>query len=70
MTWADVRANWLPLGRQLRHRWSRLSQQDLVAIAGQRSRLIALLQARYSFDEGEAALQADAFVRSLQVLSL
>lgn len=70
MTWADVRANWIPLRDQVRGKWSKLSNEDIAGIAGRRHQLIASLRLRYDLDEGPAAAQADEFVRALQVLSL
>lgn len=70
MTWSDVRTNWLPLGAQIRATWSKLTQEDVSQIAGRRHHMIASLRLRYDLDEEQAAAQADAFVRSLQVLSL
>jgi hypothetical protein len=70
MTWSQVRTHWLPLREQVRGKWSRLSREDIEAIAGRRHKLIAFLRLRYELSAETAAAQADTFVRSLQVLSL
>jgi uncharacterized protein YjbJ (UPF0337 family) len=70
MMWAQVRTHWRPLRGQMRDHWNKLSDADVDAIEGRRPKLIELLQQRYDLDEAEAMNQADAFVRSLQVLSL
>jgi hypothetical protein len=68
--WAEVRTNWPPLREQVRGRWNRLTDQDIVEIGGQRPQLIAFLRLRYGLDKREATTEADSFVRALQVLSL
>ena len=70
MRWVEVRTNWRALRAQMLAKWSKLSHDDIETIEGRRPKLIALLQQRYALDEAQATDQADAFVRSLQVLSL
>jgi len=70
MTWEEVRNNWRLLRDQVRGNWSKLSDEEVAAVAGRRHRLVRLLQSRYELDAESAQMQADAFVRALQVLSL
>ena len=70
MMWLEVRTHWRPLRAQMRTRWEKLSDSDLELIAGRRQALVGALMRHYGVDQIEAAEEADAFVRSLQVLSL
>jgi len=70
MMWTDVRTHWRPLGPQIQSKWARLTEEDIDAVGGRRTELIALLQERYGFDSSEAIDEVDIFVRSLQVISL
>lgn len=70
MMWSAVRSHWRVLGPQMTTRWPCLTPTDIEQASGQRSKLIALVGSHYELDETDAAEQVDAFVRSLQVLSL
>ena len=65
MNWDQVQGKWKQTKRQLREKWGKLTDDDLVLIAGQREQLIGRLQERYGIAKEEAERRADEFVKSL-----
>jgi len=47
VSWDDLRARWLELSPHARHKWTKLTARDLRVIAGNRERLVGVLQQRY-----------------------
>jgi uncharacterized protein YjbJ (UPF0337 family) len=50
----------------LRHRWGRLTEEDLDVIAGHREVFIGRVQERYSVDRMEAQQRIEEWLRTLQ----
>ena len=50
MDWDRLQAKWPQMRGQLRHRWGRLTEDDLDVIAGHRDIFIGRVQERYSVD--------------------
>jgi uncharacterized protein YjbJ (UPF0337 family) len=47
VTWEELRFRWPELSEDVGRRWGRLTARDLRVIAGQRERLVGVLQQRY-----------------------
>ena len=60
MNWDQVEAKWKQLtgGRE---RWGKFTDDDWLAIAGQRDQLVGQIQERYGIAKAEAEKQADAW---------
>ena len=54
MNWEQVSHNWQQAGDRIRMTWGKLSDADIAAIAGDRQRLLSILQERYRFGEAKA----------------
>jgi uncharacterized protein YjbJ (UPF0337 family) len=58
---------WNTICDKIRRTWGKLSEDDLVAIAGQRQQLTTCLQTRYELETGEAEKRVEHFVQELKV---
>jgi uncharacterized protein YjbJ (UPF0337 family) len=66
MNWNDLQAKWTQMRGALRHRWGRLTEDDLDVIAGHRDIFISRVQERYSVDRAEAEQRIVEWMRTLQ----
>ena len=66
MQWDQLPANWPKMRNQLRHRWGRLSEDDLDLIAGQEDIFISRVQDRYSIDREESRHRIEEWLRALR----
>lgn len=65
MNWDELEGKWNQCKGQIREKWSKLTDDDIHAIAGKRDQLIGRLQERYGIAKLEAAEQAEAFLKVL-----
>ncbi len=65
MTWDELTANWQQVQGKLRAEWSRLTNDDLAAIEGQRDRLIGKIRERYAIGKEEAERRLDDWIDRL-----
>jgi uncharacterized protein YjbJ (UPF0337 family) len=61
MNWATMEARWTSEQWAFRERWSRLTDDDLLAIAGKRDQLLVALQQRYGRTKDAVASELAAF---------
>lgn len=66
MNWDRIQIDWMMFKDKVRDNWIKLTDEDVTRIGGRRDELIGRLQARYGFAKGEAAREADAWMRSLK----
>lgn len=66
MNWDRLQANWQQMRGPLRHRWGRLTEDDLDVIAGQRDIFVGRVRERYSIDTEEARQRIEEWLRMLQ----
>ena len=66
MDWDQLQATWPRMRNQLRHRWGRLTEDDLDIIAGQRDVFIGRVRERYSVDREEAQRRVEEWLHTLQ----
>jgi uncharacterized protein YjbJ (UPF0337 family) len=66
MDWDLIESNWREFQRNAHSRWTRLSREDLEAVAGQREKLVAKLRERYGFDAQQAELELAAWQAALR----
>ena len=59
MTWADIVTQWPELTSQAQRKWSKLSDQDLAHVAGDRDRLVDKLEKRYGLSAEEGKEHVD-----------
>jgi uncharacterized protein YjbJ (UPF0337 family) len=66
MNWNQLRTRWPQMRFQLRHRWGRLTEEDLDVIAGQRDVFIGRVEERYSVVREEAQKRIEEWLRTLR----
>ena len=66
MSWDQVQSRWLQMRGSLRHRWGRLTEDDLDVIAGNRDIFIGRVQERYSISREEARQRIEEWLQPLQ----
>ena len=65
MKWDQIKGDWHQLSRRLKEKWKKLSDAELVEIAGRRDKLESILQERYGYDQVRARTELDAFTTGL-----
>jgi len=65
MNWKEVEGNWTELKGKAKQRWARLTDDDLLFIAGQREKLRGRLQQTYGTQKEEVEKDIDAFIDEL-----
>ena len=66
MDWDRLQAKWPQMRGALRHRWGRLTEDDLDMIAGHRESFISRVQERYSIPRLEAQQRIEEWLWTLQ----
>jgi len=64
MNWDQLQSKWPQMRGPLRHRWGRLTEDDLAVINGQRDIFIGRVQERYSIDRVEAQQRIEEWLRT------
>jgi uncharacterized protein YjbJ (UPF0337 family) len=57
MNWDRIAGNWKQVQGKAREQWGKLTDDDLMAIAGQREQLLARIREHYNVAEEEAERQ-------------
>ena len=66
MDWAGLQSKWPQMRGHLRHRWGRLTEDDLDVIAGHRDIFISRVEERYSVDREEAQHRIEEWLHTLR----
>jgi uncharacterized protein YjbJ (UPF0337 family) len=66
MDWDQLHQTWPRMRGSLRHRWGRLTEDDLDMIDGHRETFIELVEERYDVDRPEALQRIEEWLRTLQ----
>jgi uncharacterized protein YjbJ (UPF0337 family) len=64
MAWDWIAGNWKQLIELMQTRWGKLTYNDLVTAAGERERLIGLLQKHYGYSTDRAQNEVDDFAEA------
>jgi len=67
MNWDQVQGNWKNFTGKVKEKWGKLTDDDLITIAGKRDQLAGLLQKKYGYEKDRAEKELDEFARSLKV---
>ena len=65
MNWDQIKSNWKEVCDKIKRTWGKLSEDDLIAIAGSRDEFARLLQERYGYDRLVAVNAVDQFAERL-----
>ena len=66
MNWQHIQSRWNEYQHNARRRWSRLTAQELQAIAGERERLVAKIAERYAIAPAQAEEELAAWLAALR----
>jgi uncharacterized protein YjbJ (UPF0337 family) len=66
MNWDQIQGKWQQTKGSLRQQWGKLTDNDVEMIAGNRDKLIGVLQERYGIAKEEAQKRADDWVSTLR----
>lgn len=65
MNWDRIEGGWKQMTGKVKEQWGKLTDDDLVEIAGKRDQLAGKIQARYGVAKDEAERQLDDFAKKL-----
>jgi uncharacterized protein YjbJ (UPF0337 family) len=68
MVWDWLTGNWKQLIGPMQEKWGKLTYNDVVATAGDRERLVGLLQERYGYQRMRAETELNEFARTQNAL--
>lgn len=66
MNWNQIKNNWNTVSDKIRRTWGKLSDDDLISVAGRRDQLAIMLQRRYGYATVVAENKVDQFVQGLK----
>ncbi len=69
MNWDRIGQNWPELEHAARDRWTRLTEEDLERVHGERERLVDVLTERYGYSPQKAEQEIDAWASTDPVAS-
>ena len=67
MNWNQIEGKWKQLKGSAKQQWGKLTDDDLVYIAGHHESLIGKLQERYGWAKEEAQRKADEWMKSVSM---
>jgi uncharacterized protein YjbJ (UPF0337 family) len=66
MKWDQVKRNWATVSEEVKSKWGKFTDEDLLMISGQRESFVRLFALRYGGDQEAAGPKIDAFVLGLE----
>jgi uncharacterized protein YjbJ (UPF0337 family) len=66
MNWDQLSGQWTQLRGSLREKWGKLTDDDLELAAGNKDKLVGLLQERYGLEKDKALDSLDKFIAGLK----
>ena len=67
MDWDDIERNWTELKGEVKHQWSKLTDEDVEFVKGKYAELIGLLQERYGHAKEQAEQEINDWAKRLKV---
>lgn len=65
MNWDQIKGQWTQLKGSARSKWGELTDDEVTQAAGERDRMIGLVQEKYGVAKEEAARQVDEWTSKL-----
>ena len=62
----QLEGKWKQVKGEVREKWGKLTDDDILVVAGKRDQLIGKVQERYGIAKEEATRQVDAFVKKIE----
>ena len=66
MKWNQVKRNWPSVSDDIKCKWGKFTDEDLLMISGQREEFVRLFEQRYGGDQASSQFNVDGFVDELQ----
>jgi len=66
MNWDQIAGNWKQMNGQVKEKWGKLTDDDLITAAGKRDQLIGKVQTRYGVAKDAAEKQIDEWAKTLK----
>jgi len=66
MNWDQIAGDWKQITGKVKEKWGKLTDDDLIVIAGKRDQLAGSLQQHYGIAKEQAEKDADEFVKALR----
>lgn len=66
MNWDQLQGNWKQMTGKVREKWGKLTDDDLMMVAGKREQLTGVLQQRYGLAKEQAEKELDEFILSMK----
>ena len=64
MNWDQIEGNWKRAMAEVKQKWAKLTDDDILLIRGKRDQLIGKIQERYGIAKEAAEEQVDQFIRA------
>jgi uncharacterized protein YjbJ (UPF0337 family) len=65
MNWNQIAGNWKQLTGKVKEKWGKLTDDELITIAGKRDQLAGSIQKHYGIAKEQAEKDADEFAETL-----
>ena len=62
MNWDRIAGQWKQIGAQVKAKWAKLTDDDLMAISARKDALVGKIQERYGIRRDEAEKQVDEWI--------
>jgi uncharacterized protein YjbJ (UPF0337 family) len=66
MNWDQIEGRWKEVKGQLKKQWAKLSDDDIMEIAGKKDELAGRLQQKYGYSREQADREIDKFGRNVK----
>jgi len=67
MNWNEIEGRWMQVRGQLKGKWGKLTDDDVMKCEGKRDRLVGAIQSRYGIAKDEASRQVDDWTTHLEL---
>ena len=66
MNWDIIKGNWSQVKGEIQSKWGDLTDDDLDRAAGEREKLVGIIQERYGLAKSDVEAEIDRFVSELK----
>jgi uncharacterized protein YjbJ (UPF0337 family) len=66
MNWDQISGNWKQFTGTVKEKWGKLTDDDLMTVAGKRDQMAGLLQQKYGYAKEQAETELDEFSRTMK----
>jgi uncharacterized protein YjbJ (UPF0337 family) len=65
MNWYEIAGNWMQIKGKVKEHWGKLTDNDLIAVAGRRDQLAGVLQQKYGYAKSQVEKELESFSQGL-----